>query len=82
MKDDIQYLRSRVDHIADTQSRQTAILEKNTESLAEHMRRTEALENRVEDHEFPFKVMRFIAYGLGLIATIAGAILSIQSLLN
>lgn len=78
---DLQYVRERVDSIAVTQAMHGVILEKNTESLVEHMRRTEALEKIIMDHDFLFKLVKFAIYGFGLIGTIAGAILAIRQLL-
>lgn len=78
---DIQYVRERVDNIAVTQAMHGVILEKNTESLVEHVRRTNELEKLVLDHDFLFKVVKFGIYGFGLIGTIAGAILAIRQLL-
>lgn len=79
---DRQYLRERVDHIADTLSRNTVILEQNTESLKEHMQQTALIAKRVTMLEEGRKFVKWLGYILGLIATVAGAILAVRQLLG
>lgn len=71
MDSDMQYLRDRVDGIADTLSRNTVILENNTESLKEHMRRTAALEEQMQVALLPIKVARILAWVIGVLGTLA-----------
>lgn len=79
---DLQYLRERIDGVADTLSRNTVILEANTKSLEEHMRRTDLLERRVEVALIPVKVAKWLGYIIGLLGTGAGAILAIKQLFS
>lgn len=76
MKEEMQYIRERVDGIAGTLARNTAILEANTESLKEHMRRTELLEQNMETALLPIRAAKILGYILGLLGTIGGAILA------
>lgn len=80
MKEDIQYLRQRVDGIADVLTKNTTVLEANTESLKEHMKRTELLEEQMETALIPIKASKILAYVLGFIGTIAGAVVGLHEL--
>lgn len=78
MKDEIQYIRGRVDSIADVLARNTVVLEKNTESLQEHMRRTEILEEQMDTALIPIKVGKVAVWVVGIlsaVATVVGAAL-------
>lgn len=77
-RDEMQYVRSRVDGIADTLAHNTAILEKNTESLKEHMRRTEILETQMETALIPIKSVKILAYIFGLITAIGSGIMAVM----
>ena len=48
----------------------TAILQRNTEDLSEHMRRTDLLETRVEHTEQPIKFMKTLLILIGSLGTI------------
>lgn len=74
MKEDIQYLRERVDGIGETLAKNTAILEQNTESLKEHMRRTELLEKHMDVALIPIKATKWLVSVAAAIATIYSAI--------
>lgn len=76
------YLRERVDGIAETLTRNTVILEQNTESLKDHMKQTRLIEKRVLMLEENRKFRKWLVYILGLITTVAGAILVIKQLLG
>ncbi len=80
MHDDMRYLRDRVDGIADVLVRNTVILEKNTESLAEHMRRTAALEKQMDTALIPIKAVKWFGVFITLLGTAVGAILSFKQL--
>lgn len=80
--EEFRYLRSRVDQVAETQARHTEILERNTESLVKHVKRTDDLQNHVRNLEWPFMVIKWLVYILGLTGTGAGAILAIKQLLQ
>lgn len=60
-KEDIQYLRQRVDGIGETLAKNTAILEQNTDSLREHMRRTELLEKQMDTALLPIRAIKWLA---------------------
>lgn len=74
------YLRERVDHISDILSRNTVILEQNTESLKEHMQQTRLIERRVRMLEETRKFGKWLVYLIGLITTVGGAILVVKQL--
>jgi len=76
------YLRERIDQIADTLSKNTAILESNTESLKEHIRRTDLLEQQMDTALLPIHFMRWLAYGIGVVLTVAGTVLGIWQLIG
>lgn len=76
MHEDLQYLRERVDGIADTLAKNTAVLEANTSSLREHMRRTELLETRVE-RLYHYKYM--VAGAVAIIAAFGSLVLEYVS---
>lgn len=78
MQDDITYLRTRVDGIADTLAKNTVVLEANTESLREHIRRTDLLEKQMDTALIPIKAIKIGAYLLGLLGTIFGGIMAIR----
>lgn len=80
MQKEFAYLRERVDSISDTLSKNTAILESNTESLREHIRRTEILEEQMDTALLPIRVTKGALYILGVIGTIAGAVLALWQL--
>lgn len=89
MQNDITYLRDRVDGIAEVlieQSKQltrnTVILELNTESLQEHMRRTEALEKQMDVALIPVKGLKWLGILITLLGTAIGAILGISELIK
>jgi hypothetical protein len=75
--DEIQYIRQRLDDVSDTLSRHTVILEANTESLREHMRRTDLLEKQVDVALIPIRVSRAALVVLGVLGSIAGAAVGI-----
>lgn len=62
MKEELQYIRERVDEIAETTARHAAILDRNTDSLEQHMKRTEQNEKLIEE------LMRYRYYLLGFTA--------------
>ena len=76
------YLRERIDSISDTLSKNTAILESNTESLREHMRRTAMLEEQMEMALIPIQFIKWSVYVLGVLGTIAGAAAGLWQLLH
>lgn len=76
------YLRERIDQIADILSKNTAILEANTDSLKEHIRRTELLEQQMDTALLPIYFMKWLAYGIGIVGTIAGTVLGIWQLVG
>lgn len=80
MQNDLNYLRERIDVISDVLTRNTVILEKNTESLQEHMRRTDILEQQMQTALIPVKTAKILGYIIGLLTTTAGAILGIWEL--
>lgn len=82
MKEDLQYLRERVDTIGETLTRNTVILEQNTKSLEEHMRQTIAIEKRVTYMEEKRKFTKWLVYIMGLLGTASGAIISLKQLLG
>jgi hypothetical protein len=67
MEKDLQYLRERVDGIADVLSKNTAVLEQNTESLKEHMRRTEILEGQMDTALWPIRIAKVLMWAGGVI---------------
>lgn len=71
MSHDFDYIRSRVDGIADVQTKMMVVLERNTVSLEEHMRRTALLEEAIKplkkQHELlnaAWKIAAVVASGL------------------
>ena len=80
-KEEFKYLRQKVDDISEIQAKHTVILERNTESLVEHVRRTNLLEEQLEVALIPIKVARIVGYIIGLLGTVVGAILALRVLL-
>ena len=65
MKEELQYIRTRVDEIASSVARHEAILERNTDSLEAHMKRTAQNEQMIQE------LMRYRYYLLGFTAAFA-----------
>lgn len=80
LKDELAYVRGRVDEMAETLVKNTVILEANTESLREHMRRTDLLEKQMETALIPIKVGKLLGYIIGLLGTAVGGILGLYQL--
>ncbi len=79
---DIQYLRERMDEVSEVLTRNTVILEQNTDSLKEHMRRTAALEGQMETALIPIKLAKWLGIIITCLGTAIGAILGITQLLH
>lgn len=62
MKEELVYIRTRVDEIADSVARHEVILDRNTSSLEQHMKRTEQNELLIQE------LMRYRYYLLGFVA--------------
>ena len=62
MKEELSYIRGRVDEIADSVSRHEVILDRNTSSLEQHMKRTDQNEVMIQE------LMRYRYYLLGFTA--------------
>lgn len=56
--------------LSKTLASNTAILQRNTEDLSEHMRRTEILELRIEKTEQPIKFIKSMLVLVGALGTI------------
>tara|TARA_R110000868_G_scaffold59698_1_gene183284 strand:- start:125 stop:376 length:252 start_codon:yes stop_codon:yes gene_type:complete len=67
MSEEIKYIRERVDGIAETLARNTVVLEKNTESLKEHMRRTDLLETQMETALWPIRIAQILVWVGGVV---------------
>ncbi len=70
-------------------SKNTSDLERNTDDLAEHMRRTDALERlhennetRIEKLEFPIKVIEWLRARALWIAGFIGAVVTITKIIS
>lgn len=82
MHEDLQYLRERVDSIADVLTRNTVVLEQNTDSLKEHMKQTGLIARRVQLLEETGKFMKWLGVIIACLSTAVGAILGISQLLH
>lgn len=69
--EEIREIREHILEIYRTLERNTVILEKNTESLVDHIRRTEILEQQMETALIPVRWGRWTAAFLGVLATLA-----------
>lgn len=83
--DIVKEIHSDVQGVRDTQIRQSVILERNTDSLEEHMRRTNLLETALNDHknlvndrlaqvELPSKAIKLVFTWIVKLGALAGVI--------
>lgn len=77
---DIRYIRSRLDTVAETQAEHSIILEENADDLAEHIRRTEMLEEQMETALLPIKIMKWAGAVIGVLGTAVGIAVTIKQL--
>lgn len=89
MEHDFQYIRDRLDRVVDVLSEHGELLARNTASLEEHMRRSDALETRVEqvsdrsDEAISFvKSLKILGIIITCLGTAIGAILGLIQLLH
>lgn len=69
--EEIQAIREHILDIYRLLERNTVVLEKNTESLVDHIRRTELLEKQMETALIPIRWGRWTAAVLGVLGTLA-----------
>lgn len=67
MNDQLSYLQERLDQIADLLREQAITLARNTDSLEEHMRRTNLLEEQMELALWPIRIAKVMMWAGGLI---------------
>jgi len=71
MNDQLQYLQERLDQIADLLREQAITLARNTDSLEEHMRRTNLLEEQMELALWPIRIAKVAMWVGGAVTFIA-----------
>lgn len=71
MNSEFQYLQERLDQIADLLREQAITLARNTDSLEEHMRRTEILEEQMEMALWPIRVAKVAMWVGGIVTFLA-----------
>ena len=82
MADDIKRLEAKLDKIADIQLDQAKLLERNTVTLEEHVRRTNILESKLEPVEKHVTMVNGVFKALGIVATLVGIAGGMAKLMN
>lgn len=71
LRAEIVNIREKIEDIAVTLAKNTAILDRNTDDLAKHIRRTDLLEGKMEVALLPIRWLRVSAIVLGSLGTLA-----------
>lgn len=71
MREELQEIREHILEIYRILERNTTTLERNTDELAEHIRRTELLEEKMETALIPVRYGKFLLAVLSVAATLA-----------